>query len=244
MHTEHHSWYSSRLGQEMGINVYGHAGKPALVFPCQGGRHNEYADFGMVEAIAGFIEEGRIKVITVDSIDDQSWANWQVHPHDRAVRHEVYESYINDEVLPFIYYHQGAQGKLLVTGCSMGGYHAANYFFRRPDVCDAMISISGLFQLDYFIGDYMDDKVYFHTPLAYLPGLQDPWHLEQYRRSRIIVGVGQGEWEEPMVADALRLQEILAAKQVPAWIDLWGHDVNHDWPWWRRMMPYFLSTLV
>ena len=30
---------------------------------------------------------------------------------------------------------------------------------------------------------------------------------------------------------------------IPAWVDLWGPDVNHDWPWWRRQMPYFLEKL-
>lgn len=226
----------------MALKVYGHSGKPVLVFPCQGGTHDEYEAFGMIHAISWFIEQGMVKVFTVDSVDNQSWANWGAHPAERAARHELYEGYITEEVLPFIYYHHGASDKLMVTGCSMGGYHAANYFFRRPDLCDAMISISGLFQLDYFIGDYMDDKVYFHTPLAYLPSLDDSWHLDKYRQSRIIVGVGQGEWEEPMVADALRLQEILGGKGIPAWIDLWGHDVNHDWPWWQRMMPYFLGN--
>ncbi len=243
VHIEHHTWWSNRLGQNMSVNVYGHAGKPVLVFPCQGGTHREYEDFGMVEAISGFIGAGRIKLFTVDSVDDQSWNNRRLHPAQRVARHKEYESYINEEVLPLIYYHHQAEEKLMVTGCSMGGYHAANYFFRRPDLSDIMISISGLFQLDYFIGDYMDDQIYFHTPLAYLPGLNDPWYIDQYRRSRIIVGVGQGEWEEPMAVDAVKLQKILDEKGVPAWVDLWGHDVNHDWPWWRRMMPYFLGTL-
>jgi esterase/lipase superfamily enzyme len=30
---------------------------------------------------------------------------------------------------------------------------------------------------------------------------------------------------------------------VPAWFDYWGYDVNHDWPWWRRQLPYFLGKL-
>jgi hypothetical protein len=26
-------------------------------------------------------------------------------------------------------------------------------------------------------------------------------------------------------------------------VDIWGHDVAHDWPWWKIMMPYFLKEL-
>ena len=125
----------------------------------------------------------------------------------------------------------------------MGGFHSANFFFRHPDVFDTLISISGLYQLRMFIGDYMDENVYFNTPLAYLPNLNDPWYLDQYRQSQIIVGVGQGAWEEPMLEDAYALKRILEEKEIPHWVDIRGYDVNHDWPWWRKMMPYFYSKL-
>jgi esterase/lipase superfamily enzyme len=126
----------------------------------------------------------------------------------------------------------------------MGGFHAANFFFRHPDTYDAVISLSGLFSLRHFIGDYMDENVYFNSPLAYLVNLNDPWFLDQYRQSQVIVCVGQGAWEDEMRADASALQGILEGKSVPAWIDYWGHDVNHDWPWWRIQLPYFLSKMV
>jgi esterase/lipase superfamily enzyme len=85
--------------------------------------------------------------------------------------------------------------------------------------------------------------VYFNSPLAYLPNLTDPWHLDRYRQSRIIACVGRGAWEEEMLADALALKGILEQKGIPHWIDVWGDDVNHDWPWWKKMLPYFLDKL-
>jgi esterase/lipase superfamily enzyme len=30
---------------------------------------------------------------------------------------------------------------------------------------------------------------------------------------------------------------------VPATFDYWGYDVDHDWPWWRRMLPHQLERL-
>jgi esterase/lipase superfamily enzyme len=244
MKIEYHKWFSSSLGHDMELKVYGWYGKPMLVFPAQGGRFYEYEDFKMIDAISDYIEAGKIKVFTVDSIDNQSWANYGIHPADRARRHEDYDRYITQEVAPFITENCASTSqRFIVTGVSMGAYHAGNFFFRHPDIFDTLIAISGLFQLRIFIGDYSDDNVYFNSPLYYLPNLDDPWYLDQYRNNRIIVGVGQGSWEDDMLADARELQRILSEKNIPHWVDYWGHDVNHDWPWWRQMMPYFLEKL-
>ena len=245
MNIEYHKWFSPSLGHDMEMKVYGYYGKPILIFPAQGGRFYEYEDFKMIDAISGFIESGKVKVYTVDSLDNQTWANWNAHPADRARRHEDYDRYIIQEVVPFIRQDSGDyEDRLITSGCSMGAYHAANFFFRHPDVFDTTIALSGLFQLRMFVGDYSDDMVYFNCPLYYLPNLSDPWYIDLYRRSTIIVCVGQGAWEDAMLVDAYELRRILESKQIPAWIDIWGNDVNHDWPWWRKMMPYYLDKLA
>ena len=233
MYTEYHKWWSPNLGQDMELKIYGHSGRPILVFPAQGGRFYEYEDFGMVAACWGSIDAGKVQLFTVDSIDYQSWVNWGAHPADRGRRHEDYDRYIVQEVMPLIRGHGHEGAKVLTTGCSLGAYHAANFFFRHPDCFDGCIALSGIFRLNLFIGDYMDETVYFNTPLAYLPGMNDPWFLDQYRQSQIVICVGQGAWEDEMRVDADELRRILAGKGVPAWIDFWGHDVDHDWPWWR-----------
>jgi esterase/lipase superfamily enzyme len=244
MQIEYHKWFSPILGQDMELKVYGYYGKPVVVFPAQGGSFHEFEDFGMIDKLAAFIEAGQIKVFTVNSLDNQTWGKWDAHPADRACRHEEYDRYITEEVAPFIRRHSGdTTQKFIATGVSMGAYHAANFFFRHPSIFDVVISLSGLYRLDYFIGDYMDDHVYFNSPLAYLPNLNDPWYIHQYRQSRIIVAVGRGAFEDEMLADTLELKKILEEKRIPAWIDVWGYDVNHDWPWWHKMLPYFLSSL-
>ena len=72
MKIEYHKWFSPSLGHDMELKVYGWYGKPMLVFPAQGGRFYEYEDFKMIDAISDYIEAGKIKVYTVDSIDNQS----------------------------------------------------------------------------------------------------------------------------------------------------------------------------
>ncbi|MGE0493039.1 MAG: esterase family protein [Vulcanimicrobiota bacterium] len=239
---ETHRWWSPHLGQDMEFRVYGHAGKPAIVFPSQEGRFFEYHDFGMVEAVKPWLDQGRLRLVTVDGIDGQSWLNNDIHPHHRALRAHAYDAYIMNEIVPFVEAMAPDQG-IMLTGCSMGGYHSANVFFRHPGRFDTLIAISGVYRLMLFIGDYMDEEVYFHVPLAYLPNLHDPAALEAMRRARIVVVVGQGAWEHDMVHDTRALEQILQSKNVPARFDYWGHDVDHDWPWWRKMMPHFLTEL-
>jgi esterase/lipase superfamily enzyme len=244
MNVEYHHAWSAHLNQDMEMKVYGHAGKPVVVFPAQGGRFYDFENFGMIAAASRFIEQGFFRFYTVDSVDNQAWANWHSHPAERGRRHEAYDRYITQEAAAFIHQHSQSESLFLATGVSMGGYHAANFFFRHPDIFDSVISLSGILQLKMFTGDYVDDCVYFNSPLLYLSNLEDAWYLEKYRRSQIIICAGQGAWEETMNADMRALKGILEARQVPAWIDLWGQDVNHDWPWWQKQLPYFLSTLL
>ncbi|MBE0637843.1 MAG: esterase family protein [Bacteroidales bacterium] len=244
MNIEYHKWYSERLGRDMELKVYGHSGKPFIIFPCQGGRFFESEDFGMIDAISYLINDGRVKVFTVDGIDNESWANYGIHPADRAVRHNQYDSYVMNEVVPFIRSHcQSPDIKIALTGFSMGAYHAANFYFRHPYIFDVTIAISGLYDMKMFLGDYMDDNVYYNSPINFLGNMQDEVILNQYRQGKIVICTGQGAWEEEMLEDTYQMKAILEQKQIPALIDIWGHDVNHDWPWWKKMLPHFIEKL-
>jgi esterase/lipase superfamily enzyme len=247
MHRETHTWFSAHLQQEMSLNVYGHWGAPIIVFPCSRGRYFDYEGLGMIDAIAGFIDAGKIKLFCVDSVDAQSWYNFDLPPAARNARHEAYDRYIVEEMIPFVRAHCRQPGaRIMANGCSMGAYHAVNFYLKHPDVFSGTIALSGLYRLDRpEFGLQAADlpAVYFNSPLDYLPGLTDPWHLDRYREGRMIVCVGQGAWEEETLEDTRQLDAICRAKGIPAWIDYWGHDVNHDWPWWYRQMNHFLGKL-
>ncbi|MCB9639365.1 MAG: esterase family protein [Myxococcales bacterium] len=244
MYTEEHFWRSPRLDQKMAMRVYGHYGRPLLVFPTSGGRYFEYEDFGMIEAIRPFIEEGRIKVFAVDSVDRQSWLDRKIQPAEKARRHELYDQYIAKEVIPFIHAHCHGPQPILTTGCSLGAYHAANFFFRYPKLFNGTIALSGVYRAAFSVGDYMDGNVYFNSPIDYLARLNDPQYLEAYRHAKIVLCVGLGAWEERMIRDTRIMQSILQQKHIPAIIDYWGHDVEHHWFWWRQQMPYFLGRIL
>jgi esterase/lipase superfamily enzyme len=245
MQIEEHRWHSPSLGREMALKVYGHWGRPLVVFPCSRGRYFDFEGMGMIAAIAGSIDSGRVKLFCIDSVDEESWYNFAAAPAARNARHEAYDRYLATELIPFVRHHcQSPDARPLASGCSMGAFHAVNAFFKHPDLFGGTIALSGLYRLDraeFGIGAAELGAVYFNSPLSFLPGLHDPWHLDRCREGRIIVCVGQGAWEEEAVEDTRQLEAILRAKQIPAWIDFWGHDVNHDWPWWYRQMNYFLA---
>lgn len=242
MRRESRLWFSGALGHDMELLVYGHAGQALLAFPSQNGRAADWDGFGMVDAVGDLIEAGRLMVVAVDGVDWQSWTNPGVPVSDKARRHEAYHRYVVEEVVPFCRVETG-RDSVWATGCSMGAFHTANVFFRRPDAIDGIIAMSGLYQPRLFVGDYTDDQVYFNSPLYYLPGLSDTWHLDHYRRSRIIFCVGQGAWEDEALRDTHQMQEILHAKDIPATFDYWGHEVEHHWYWWQKMLRHHLQVL-
>lgn len=244
MHFERRSHWSGHLGREMAFNKYGHAGKPIIVFPSSGGSQDEFADFGMVETIANYIEAGRLTVYTPNSIDSESWMAEGKSAHDMAQAHNAYDRYIVEEFVPLVKHESQWAGKMIATGCSMGGFHSVNFGLRHPDVFDTVIAMSGVYDARFFTGDFGSDiAVYENSPIDYLYQEEDPWFLDQYRQNNYIVAVGQGDWEGPHIESTRRLEEAFKAKSIPGWFDYWGHDVPHDWPAWRQQFPYFINSL-
>jgi esterase/lipase superfamily enzyme len=230
----------------MEYKVYGHTGKPVLVFPTSNARFFQYEDFGMIDVLRGYIDSGRIQIWTADGIDEETFHNEGASPYDRIRRHEQYYRYVVNELVPALRDESRAANGghargILATGCSMGAFHSSCFFFRRPDLFDSVIALSGVYSTKIFFGNYMDEVVYLNSPIDYLPDLNDPRYLDAYRRGRIVLCCGQGAWEDEMIPETRRMGEILSGKGIPAWIDFWGGDVNHDWVWWKKQIVHFLD---
>ena len=102
MHTAYYNEYSYHLDRMMGFKVYGHAGRPCLVFPAQSGRFYDFENFGMVGAVQDLLEQGRLQLFTCDSIDWETWAAFDRECRGRIERHEAYARYIVEELAPRI----------------------------------------------------------------------------------------------------------------------------------------------
>lgn len=237
--------FSPSLGREMECEIFGDAGKICLAFPPQNGRFFDFKNFGMVNALAPEIDAGKMRLVCVDGIDGETWSASDRPPRERIKRHEAWFHYVLDELVPRLRRESSSpETPLMTTGCSMGGFHAANFFFRAPQIFDTVIALSGLYHAGYFFGNYSDDLVYLNSPVDCLPNMPaDHAFMPLYRRSRMIFCVGQGAWEDDLLASTRRLEAVLCAKGIPAWVDYWGHDVNHDWDWWRRQIRYFIEKI-
>jgi esterase/lipase superfamily enzyme len=234
MNREFHRWYSSRLGREMDLLVFGHAGLPVLVFPTSGGSFFEYEDRGMVGTLAPTIEAGNIRLYCVEAIDMESWYNRRVHPRQRVERHLAYESYLLDEVLPLIHSQEPDRPdkRIAVTGCSLGAFHAALLAFRHPWLVSRMIALSGKFENSTFVNGYSDTDIFLTNPLAFLPGLEDSHSLDALRAMNIVIVAGDAD---PHVKEDYELAHILGAKNIPHMLDIW-EGWAHDWPYWQQMI--------
>jgi esterase/lipase superfamily enzyme len=224
----------------MEIAVYGHWGFALLMFPTAAADFLEYERFQLIDSIAWAVDEGKCKAFSINSINQESWLNDHMHPHDKAVRHQQYNQYIVEEVIPFIKSHCQGDVMIITTGASLGAFHAANTFFRLPHMVHGTIAMSGSYDLKQYTRGYWDDNVYFNSPVHYLENLTDHETLERLRRGRIHIVTGQGDYESP--DESRRLSHMLHVKSIPHELDLWGHDMPHDWPTWRKMLPHYLGT--
>ncbi len=233
---EYHKGYSSRLGREMEVLIFGHAGQPVLVFPTSGGRFFEFEDRGMIGVLANRIDCGELQIFCVDSVDLESWYDRTAPPLWRIARHMQYEKYILDDVLPLIA-ERNPDRRLIAFGCSFGGYHAANIALRHPDIFTGFVSLSGTFDLTNFLGGYYDQDCYYHLPTHYLPNLTDPWYLDRFRRNRYVLATGH---DDQCLTQNQQLDIILTAKQIPHQFHVWEAQNSHDWPTWQLMAQEYL----
>jgi esterase/lipase superfamily enzyme len=235
-------WFSPRLYKSMEIVTYGHYGFPLLLFPTAAADFLEYERFYVIDVLKEFIEAGKVKVFSINSINRESWLNRSVHPKYMAIRQVEYNGYITEEVVPYIW--NSCQGRIgiITAGASLGAFHCANQLFRRPDLFDGMIAMSGSYDIrGYYKSDYYDENIYFNNPVDYLPQLTGDNYLSLLRQKQHIhIITGQGSYENPEASR--RLSAILSNKGIPHELDTWGYDMPHDWPTWRAMIRYYVGS--
>ena len=228
------------------VAVYGHFGRPLLVFPTEGGWATEPAEKGLVGAVEDLIAAGRVKLYCVDSFDAGSWSAGDLPLEERARRHSVYESWIIDQVVPHIRSDTG-DAEIATAGCSLGAYHALNFAFKRADLFPLALCFSGNYEPSTWRGwGERGDALYFNSPVEYVANTHGD-HLEWLRsRLSVLLVCGQGQWEDTTgsLDSTRRMAAVLADKGIQHELDLWGHDVPHDWPSWRAQFAHHLPRFL
>jgi esterase/lipase superfamily enzyme len=235
------SWYSPALNREMPVATYGHYGFAVLLIPTAAADYLEYERFQMMECLRPQIESGKYKVFSIDSMNKESWMNYQMWGEHRAIKHNQFNEYVFNEVIPFIRNSTSQDTMIFTCGASFGALHAMNLFLKRPDIINGVISMSGVYDLTEYTRGYWDEQVYYNSPMHYMPNLNNPWYLDKIRASHHIhIATGSGAYEDP--DSSRRFANVLYNKGIWYDLDIWGTDIPHDWPTWRQMLPYILGN--
>lgn len=228
-------WHSPYLGRSFQMLVFGDRGMPVVLFPTSMGSYVEHKHRGMVDAAHWFVRQGLVKIYCPDSIDAESWYDSGVAPSVRVYNHTRYDALILKEVVVRAQEETGYE-RVVMAGCSFGGYHAANFAFRHPELVSYMFSMSGLFDISFRMDGYYDDHVYYNNPVDFMVGNEDPklWEMG------IVLGVAE---TDICRSDNERFSGLLSSKGIPHWLDIMP-GTTHDWPTWLEMFPRYLGQIT
>ncbi|TCO54988.1 esterase family protein [Actinocrispum wychmicini] len=225
------------------VIAYGHYGRPFLVFPAEQGRAWDFENNGMVSAVTDLVNAGRVKLYCVDSRDSATWSNRDIPLEERARRHGDYETWIHRQVLPFIYADCDGRQDVGTIGCSLGAFHSVLFALRRADLFPLAMGFSGSYDPStwYGWGD-RGDAMYFANPMDFVPNLHGDHLAWLQSRLSVLLVVGQGQWEDTTgsLRSTRHFAGVLQGKGLRCELDVWGHDVPHDWPSWRAQLAHHL----
>ena len=236
---------SQAMGRKVHLWRYGHFGTPLLVFPSAAGMAHEWEAHGMVDALGDWLEAGKIKLYCTESNVARAWTRKEEEPAQRIKYHLAYEQYIADELTQFIREDcKSSDIPIAVTGTSMGAYYAANFALKFPETFRYALCLSGRYDITWLTDGFTNEDIYFNNPMAYLPNL-DGERLEKVRaNTHLTLVCGQGKWEDGNIEETEALADLLEAKGISHLRDLWGHDVSHEWTWWKRQARFHLERSV
>ena len=128
-------------------------------------------------------------------------------------------------------------------GCSMGVFHAANFALKRADLFPLAMCFSG----NYDPGAWRawgerGQEAYFNNPMDYVGHLAGD-HLEWLRSQvSLLLVCGHVQWEDTtgVLDSTRRFAALLNEKGIKHELDVWGHDVPHDWPSWRAQFAHHM----
>lgn len=241
MKRELSSWHSPSLNKKMPIATYGDYGFALLLVPTAAADYLEYERFQLMSHLEPFIDAGHVKVFSIDSINNESWLNNNIEPSTKSIRHQQWNDYVYNEVVPFIRNSTSTETPIITCGASFGALHSMNLFLKRPDIINGVIAMSGVYDLTEYTKGHYDDHVYFNSPLHYMSKLGDHSILEQIRRSKNIhIVTGSGSYEDPSASG--KFAKILYDKGISYELDVWGEEWPHDWNTWRAMLPHYLGA--
>lgn len=226
------TWRSPSLGKDMQLTIYGTSGTPIIGIPARGASCRQWEEFGMVDAISYQLDNGFNQLYCLSSVDKESFLNTDATPLQRLVRHEQYESYLVEEIVPYIK-DRNSIDYLIMAGTGLGGYHAVNVALKHPALFDKVISLSGIYDISQLMDDYYGDDLYFNNPVDFIPNLNKKNLLDQIRDIDFRLVSYQKDVRKEV---AHRMSNIFRLKFIDHELDIWDIDADDEWTRWSQML--------
>ncbi|HVY82277.1 MAG TPA: alpha/beta hydrolase-fold protein [Steroidobacteraceae bacterium] len=236
MQRESWVWTSPHLAEPARLVRWGHFGTPVLLFPSAGGDYEEVERFHLIAALAELIDNGRIKVFSVDGLAARAWLRGTTSPEQCARTQYEYDAYLDTEVVPLIRRdcHSDAI-ELVAAGAAIGGCSAVAALVRQPTVFRVAVALDGIFDLSkYLTSGFTPALASASLPHA-LPGLVN----DAVRRRFAVLATGEGAYEDP--SESERMSAALGGAGVNHILEKWGPNYAHGWNTWRAMLPRYLG---
>ncbi len=234
-------WHSERLQREVTLVRWGTFGQPVLLFPTAGGDAEEIERFLLVDALAGLLDGGKIKIYSCDSAAGRALLAGEGSPRHQMWLQNQFHQYIRHEVVPAVRTDCQSQDiDIWAAGSSIGAFHSVAVVCRFPDVFTRACAMSGTYDLRRFYqsgGDFSED-FWVSSPVHFVPTLSG-LHLDVLRTRFILIASGEGRAED--IGESWNMAAVLGRQGIPNRVDSWGPDWHHDWPTWRRMLPGYLE---
>ncbi len=235
-------WYSNELKMETQIVRWGSFGTPLLLFPTAGGDAEEVERFYLIKVLAPFINDGRLKVYSVDSINGRTWLTSDSVPH-RVWMQQQFDKFVANDVVSLIRKDCNSQDiEIMTAGASIGAFNSLVAICRHPEVFSRAICLSGTFDIQKWLEGQWFDEFYHQSPLQFVPGMPEDDRLAKLRQRFVLLATGQGKNEDP--DESWKVANTLGQKSIPNRVDVWDPNWEHDWTTWREMLPKYVEEML
>ena len=234
---------SPALGRAAHVWCFGEVGRPLIVFPSAAGVAHEWQKSGMIDALGPLLTAGRMKIYCPESNVSRTFTA-EGPLHERMQRHASYERFVLETLVPFVRADcQIPRARMVASGCSMGAFYSALFALKHPEVFERALCLSGRYRMTNMTDGASSDDLYFNDPLAFVPNLGGPALDRVRRHTHLTLVVGRGAFEEGCIPETIEMGSALKRKDIPHHLALWGHDVSHNYSWWKRQARHYLSQI-
>lgn len=244
METKDFTLHREGVDGDFDVTQYGTAGRPVIAFPEGDSSCASWGEGGMVDALAGLIDAGRVRLFCVDSADDASWYAGYAPADYRLTSLGGYFDLVENELAQLVRNKAPDAGAPIVVGAGLGALNATIAMLRKPSLYGGLLALSGTYDAAWVMGDAMSDAWRAFSPVDLVRGLGDnPLLVKALSGLQLAFVCGTGAGEEGGQTQRT-LQGELEAAGVGATFEYWGADVDHSWNWWQEEARQLLPCLL